>query len=59
MVAGKDHRTRDLALAILHEEIEHEARFAEHLGEGPAGHVRRHGTEFERNSPYLRKFPHD
>jgi hypothetical protein len=25
---GKDHRTYDLALAILHEEIEHEAWFA-------------------------------
>jgi ferritin-like protein len=25
MTVGKDHRTYDLALAILHEEIEHEA----------------------------------
>ena len=59
LVAGKDHRTYDLALAILHEEIEHEAWFAEHLGEGPSGHFRRQGTGFERNSPYVRKFLHD
>jgi len=59
MTAGKDHRTHDLALAILHEEIEHEAWFAEFLGEGPSGHFRRQGTGFERNSPYLRKFLHD
>src|SRR5438045_4135187 len=32
MTAGKDHRTYDLALAILHEEIEHEAWFSEFLG---------------------------
>jgi ferritin-like protein len=59
MTAGKDHRTYDLALAILHEEIEHEAWFAEYLSEGPSGHFRRQGTGFERNSPYLRKFLHD
>jgi len=41
MTAGKDHRTYDLALAILHEEIEHEAWFSEFLGEGPSGHFRR------------------
>jgi ferritin-like protein len=50
---GKDHRTYDLALAILHEEIEHEAWFAEFLGEGPSGHsIRRSGE----NSPYVGKF---
>lgn len=59
MTAGKDHRTYDLALAILHEEIEHEAWFSEFLGEGPSGHFRRQGTSFERNSPYIRKFLHD
>jgi len=35
ITAGKDHRTYDLSLAILHEEIEHEAWFSEFLGEGP------------------------
>ncbi len=39
--AGKDHRTYELALAILNEEIEHEAWFSEFLGEGPSGHFRR------------------
>src|SRR4030067_1138206 len=58
MTAGKDHRTYDLALAILHEEIEHEAGFAADPGEGPSGHFRRQGTGFERDSPYLRKFLH-
>src|SRR3989339_1032851 len=38
---GKDHRTYDLALAILHEEIEHEAWFAEFLAQGPSGHFAR------------------
>ncbi|MGD0225336.1 MAG: DNA protection during starvation protein [Terriglobia bacterium] len=54
--SGKDHRTYDLALAILHEEIEHEAWFSEFLGEGPSGHLRRSGTGSDRNSPYLKKF---
>jgi ferritin-like protein len=56
MTAGKDHRTYDLALAILHEEIEHEAWFSEFLGEGPSGHFRRQGTGVQRNSPYVSKF---
>src|ERR1700724_926109 len=38
MTCGKDHRTYDLSLAILHEEIEHEAWFSEFLGHGPSGH---------------------
>ena len=50
---GKDHRTYELALAILNEEIEHEAWFSEFLGEGPAGHFRR-GTPGE--SPYVSRF---
>ena len=50
---GKDHRTYDLALAILHEEIEHEAWFSEFLGRGPSGHYSREGRP---NSPYVRKF---
>jgi ferritin-like protein len=58
LTAGKDHRTHDLALAILHEEIEHEAWFSEFLGEGPSGHFRRSGTGTERNSPYVSKFLH-
>jgi ferritin-like protein len=53
MTFGKDHRTYDLALAILHEEIEHESWFAEFLGHGPSGHYSREGRP---NSPYVRKF---
>ncbi len=52
MTAGKDHRTYDLALAILNEEIEHESWFAEFLGEGPSGHFMRRGE----TSPFVRKF---
>lgn len=52
---GKDHRTYDLALAILHEEIEHEAWFEELLGEGPSGHFRRRAPG---EGPYTRKFRH-
>jgi len=49
---GKDHRTYDLSLAILNEEIEHESWFSEFLGEGPSGHfLRRGGT-----SPFVSKF---
>ena len=50
--AGKDHRTYDLALAILNEEIEHESWFSEFLGEGPSGHFLRRGE----NSPFVGKF---
>ena len=56
--AGKDHRTYDLSLAILHEEIEHEAWFSEFLGEGPSGHFHRTGFGMSRNSPYVSKFLH-
>ncbi len=52
MTAGKDHRTYDLALAILHEEVEHESWFSEFLGEGPSGHFMRKGE----TSPFVRKF---
>ena len=38
MTAGKDHRTYELSLAILNEEVEHESWFSEFLGEGPSGH---------------------
>ena len=53
MTSGKDHRTYDLALAILHEEVEHEAWFSEFLGEGPSGHALRKSGE---NSRYVGKF---
>lgn len=53
MTFGKDHRTYDLSLAILHEEIEHEAWFSEYLGQGPSGHFLRPSGE---NSPYVSKF---
>lgn len=55
MTAGKDHRTYDLALVILNEEIEHEGWFTEFLGKVPPGHfLRPNGT----NSPYVSKFLH-
>jgi ferritin-like protein len=50
---GKDHRTYELSLAILNEEIEHEAWFSEFLSEGPSGHFRR-GAPGE--SPYVSRF---
>lgn len=53
MTYGKDHRTYDLSLAILHEEIEHEAWFSEFLGEGPSGHFRRGAPGA---SPYVSRF---
>ncbi|MGC9529819.1 MAG: DNA protection during starvation protein [Candidatus Bipolaricaulaceae bacterium] len=52
LTSGKDHRTYDLALAILHEEIEHESWFSEFLGEGPSGHFLRRGD----TSPFVSKF---
>jgi ferritin-like protein len=52
LTAGKDHRTYDLSLAILHEEVEHESWFSEFLGEGPSGHFMRRGE----TSPFVSKF---
>jgi ferritin-like protein len=52
ITAGKDHRTYDLALAILNEEVEHESWFSEFLGEGPSGHFMRRGE----TSPFVSKF---
>lgn len=52
ITAGKDHRTYDLAQAILHEEIQHESWFSEFLGEGPSGHYLRRGD----TSPFVSKF---
>jgi ferritin-like protein len=53
LTCGKDHRTYELSLAILNEEVEHEAWFSEFLGEKPSGHFRR-GTPGE--SPYTSRF---
>ncbi|MBV8887450.1 MAG: DNA protection protein DPS [Chroococcidiopsidaceae cyanobacterium CP_BM_RX_35] len=53
MTFGKDHRTYELSLAILNEEVEHEAWFSEFLGEGPSGHFRRGGPG---ESPYTSQF---
>jgi len=55
LTAGKDHRTYDLALAILNEEIEHEAWFAEFLEMGASGHFRRRRVG---ESPFVSKFLH-
>lgn len=52
MTAGKDLRTYDLAKAILHGEVQHEAWFSEYLEEGPSGRFKRG----EKNSPYVSKF---
>ena len=52
ITAGKDHRTYDLSLAILNEEVEHESWFSEFLGEGPSGHFMRQGE----TSPFVSKF---
>jgi ferritin-like protein len=52
LTAGKDHRTYDLSLSILNEEIQHESWFSEFLGEGPSGHFLRRGD----TSPYVSKF---
>ena len=52
LTAGKDHRTYDLCLAILNEEVEHESWFSEFLGEGPSGHFLRRGE----TSPFVGKF---
>jgi ferritin-like protein len=52
LTAGKDHRTYDLSLAILNEEVEHESWFSEFLGEGPSGHYLRQGE----TSPFVGKF---
>ncbi|MCH8028985.1 MAG: DNA protection protein DPS [Candidatus Dadabacteria bacterium] len=53
MTTGKDHRTYALCLAVLHEEVEHEAWFSEFLEEGPSGHFRRRTPG---QSPYVSGF---
>jgi ferritin-like protein len=52
LTAGKDHRTYDLASAILNEEIEHETWISEFLAQGPSGHSMRQGGL----SPFVSKF---
>lgn len=52
---GKDHRTYDMSLAILHEEVEHEAWFQEMLEGRPSGHFRR---RYPGEGPYTVKFRH-
>jgi len=54
LTACKDHRTYDLALSILNEEIEHESWFSEFLGEGPSGHFMRRGETLPFVSKFLR-----
>ena len=49
------HPSIDLVLAILNEEIEHEAWFAEFLGQGPSGHFRRREVG---ESPFVSKYLH-
>jgi ferritin-like protein len=55
MTNGKDPRTYDLSLAILNEEIEHEAWFQELLEGRPSGHFRRRSPG---EGPYTQKFRH-
>ncbi|MBS3733776.1 MAG: DNA protection protein DPS [Phycisphaerae bacterium] len=55
VTCGKDHRTYALAQAILNEEIEHEAWFAEFLAYGASGHFRRRRVG---ESPFVSKFLH-
>ncbi|MFP3938463.1 MAG: DNA protection during starvation protein [Phycisphaerae bacterium] len=55
MTAGKDHRTYALVQAILNEEIEHEAWFAEFLEGGASGHFRRRRVG---ESPFVSPFMH-
>jgi ferritin-like protein len=54
LTAGKDHRTYDLSLAILNEEIEHESWFFEFLVEGPSGHFMRRGDTSPIGSKFLK-----
>ncbi|XRH76106.1 MAG: DNA protection during starvation protein [Candidatus Methanosuratincola verstraetei] len=55
MTHGKDPRTYDISLAILHEEVEHEAWFQELLEGRPSGHFRR---RIPGEGPYTQKFRH-
>ncbi|MHB1528747.1 MAG: ferritin-like domain-containing protein [Acidiferrobacteraceae bacterium] len=43
MTCGKDNRTYSLALAILHEKIQHQVWFLEFIGHGPGEHFLKEG----------------
>jgi ferritin-like protein len=45
MTFAKDHRTHDLALAILHEAIDQEVWFSAFLGRSPSSHYSREGGQ--------------
>lgn len=51
LTCGKDNRTYALALAILHEEIEHQVWFLEFLGHG-----KQPASEARGQSPFVSKF---
>lgn len=53
LTCGKDNRTYDLALAVLHEEIEHQVWFLEFLGHGKREQATR---EMRGQSPFVSKF---
>jgi ferritin-like protein len=53
LTCGKDNRTYGLALAILHEEIEHQVWFLEFLGHGKREQATR---EMRGQSPFVSKF---
>jgi hypothetical protein len=53
--ALKDHRNYDISLAILQEEVEHEAWFQELLKGRPSGHFKRRPPG---EGPYTQKFRH-
>lgn len=52
MTCGKDNRTYDLALAVLHEEIEHQVWFLEFLGH----RKREQATDMRGQSPFVSRF---
>lgn len=54
LTCGKDNRTYSLALAILHEEIEHQVWLLEFLGHGPDAGT--HAREGRGSSPYVGKY---
>jgi len=53
LTSGKDNRTYNLALAILHEEIAHQVWFLEFLGRGMAEQQARHARII---SPFVTQF---
>ncbi len=53
LTCGKDNRTYDLALAVLHEEIEHQVWLLEFLGRGKREQA---GREMRGQSPFVSRF---